>query len=116
MIAAEILGTANGNDIIIAGLVLVGVIITAFATLFSALQARGAKQAARNTEQEMKSPNGERTADSIYEMRKSMINLVATGAELKAHLRDIQLRQLEHTIAADERFSRLYDHLGLEKD
>lgn len=109
-------GAANFNDVVIAGFVLLGVVATASVSFYTARQVKQTKQVAKDIQTETTSPNGESTATAIYEMRKAVVGLTVIGAELKTSIRDIQLRQVEHTMADDERFTRLYNHLGLEQE
>lgn len=114
--AGAILAEANGNDIVVALIVFLGVLITAGVTYYTARQVKQTKQVVKDIQIETTSPNGESTANAVYEMRKAVIGLTVVGSELKTTLRDIDIRQREHTIADNERFTRLYTHLGLEQD
>ena len=94
------IGATNGYDALVALIVGVPATIGAVLALFS-------WRASRATKVEVTSPNGERSGDAVYEIRKGLIGLAADTSEIKAAQRD-------HARRDDERFARVSQHLGID--
>ena len=129
-----VLAATNGNDVLVAVIVTFGVVFGGLGSVIAAVasiraarsshgargeasaarsEATAAREVAERTEKEVKSPNGERTADSIYEMRKKVDGLVVAASALAAGQQLMQRQQAEHLMLSEQRFAQVFQHLGL---
>jgi len=110
----SVLAAANGYDLGVALVVGIPSTIAAFVAALAWRDARKAKHSAQRTEVETKSPNGESTANAVYEIRKAVVGLTAAAGELKAGQQTMQRQQAEHLLADEVRFGRVFAHLDLD--
>lgn len=110
----SVLADTNGYDLGVALVIGLPALIGAIAGLVAAWNSQKAKNSARRTEAEVKSPNGERQGDQVYEIRKQVQGLVTATSEIAAGQQALQRHQLEHQALDEERFGRIFKHLSLD--
>lgn len=93
------IAATNGYDL---GVAFIGLML-ALIGLYTARQARGARNSAKAADDEMRSPNGTRSGDLLYQVSKDMIDLRATTARLEAG------QQVN-----DRRFRRIFSALDVK--
>lgn len=114
------IAASNTNDVMIAILTLVGVVaasagglVAAWASVRAMRGSHAAREIAERTEAQITSPNGEKSGDAIYEIRKQVIDLVVASGALAAGQHQHEQRLVEHDERDALRFKALFDAGGI---
>ena len=107
----------NGDTIIVGILVLLGTVVSSFFGYLGVRAARSARQDLAVVHDEVKSPNGTKTADQVYETGKRVLEIRQQMVEVRETQLQIARRMAEHADMDAAMFAQIDGRLDkLEHD